>query len=82
MALFKDKKFLAQKIDDGFDADYEPGERTPASGIYRCISCGEEVASEQGSPLPGRSHHQHSQAREQIRWRMVVEAERAPRHAA
>ena len=74
MALYKDGKYLAKSEDQAFDSLHRPGETTPYSGIYRCETCGDEVASNAGNPLPPQNHHQHNPASGQILWRMIVYA--------
>lgn len=44
--------FNALPNDPNFDLAYTPGYITPYSGIYRCVSCGYEVVSTHGHPLP------------------------------
>ncbi|UFH51145.1 hypothetical protein [Pseudomonas sp. KNUC1026] len=50
---------------------YEPGEKAPASGIYRCEHCNQEATVIRGHELPPRGHHVHSSPLS-IRWRLVV----------
>ena len=46
---------------------YRPGELVPASGIYRCIRCGNEVTCVKGEPFPpcasGCAHSEYEMVR-------------------
>ena len=72
MALYKYQQYL--KLDQGntFDQEHPPGSLAPLSGIYRCMGCGKEVASNQQQPLPPQNHHQHTVLQGTIRWKLVV----------
>lgn len=78
MALYKNGQYLGKSESSEFDKDHSPGTSAPHSGIYRCMVCRKEVASNEGQPLPPQNHHQHPQ-REAIRWRMVVYANHDPK---
>jgi hypothetical protein len=53
MPNYKNGKFFSQLPDNAaFDAEYTPGDPTPVSGIYRCVSCGFEAVSTETHPLP------------------------------
>lgn len=75
MALYKYSNYLVKSEDAAFDAEHSPGKAAPHSGIYRCLGCGKEVASNQNQPLPPQNHHQHSQSQGSVRWRMVAYAQ-------
>ena len=75
MALYKYPQNLSQTSDEAFDKVYTPGSSTPHSGIYRCEGCGDEIAANQGNPLPPQNHHQHSVYQGNIRWRLTVYAQ-------
>lgn len=75
MALYKDSKYLDVSDSDEFDKVRKPGIAAPHSGIYRCIGCGHEVASNEGEPLPPQNHHQHTLAHGEIRWKLIVYAQ-------
>jgi hypothetical protein len=79
MAIYKYVSYLKQMQSDAFDADNTPGTAAPYSGIYRCMGCGKEVASNQGQPLPPQNHHQHDQNRGSILWRLIVFADHEPK---
>ena len=75
MALYKYQQFLAQSDHNAFDSVSTPGSNTEHSGVYRCETCGDEIASNKGNPLPPQNHHQHAPALGPIRWRLVVYAQ-------
>lgn len=75
MALYKDRDFVRTSDSSEFDKLYSPGAACPHSGIYRCDSCGDEIASNKGNPFPPQNHHQHKPGAGAIRWRMIVYAE-------
>jgi hypothetical protein len=78
MALYKDKDYLNISGSEEFDKEHRPGDAAPFSGIYRCMGCGREVASNEQEPLPPQNHHQHPQ-QTAIRWKMVVYANHKPK---
>jgi len=79
MALYKYPEYLQQSQHAAFDAIYAPGAIAPYSGIYRCMGCNREVASNQGQPLPPQNHHQHIQTQGAIRWKLIVYADHDPK---
>lgn len=50
---------------------FPPGSTCPASGIYKCQACGDEVTSNKGDPLPPQNHRQHDSA-QKISWELVA----------
>jgi hypothetical protein len=79
MPNYKDARFLSKNESTDFDKIHKPGETAPHSGIYRCTSCGFEVSSTEGKPLPPtkictdhgvgwRCNHG------EVRWRLVAAA--------
>lgn len=50
---------------------YNPGTECPASGLYRCVNCGDEVTSNKGDPLPPQNHRQHT-SNDKILWELIV----------
>lgn len=72
MALYKHQQFLATSAHNAFDQLHSPGATCPHSGIYRCESCGDEIASNKDNPFPPQNHHQHSPGQGPIRWRLIV----------
>jgi hypothetical protein len=74
MALYKNAAYLTQDNHAAFDTLHQPGATTPHSGIYRCENCEDEVASNQGNPLPPQNHKQHQPGNGAIRWRLILYA--------
>jgi hypothetical protein len=79
MATYRYSQYLLQNNHAAFDAIHSPGTVPPYSGIYRCLGCGREVVAEQSRQLPPQNHHQHSPARGQVRWRLIVYADHEPK---
>ena len=79
MATYKYSAYLSTSTSDAFDKTYSPGVAAPYSGIYRCMGCGREVASNESQPLPPQNHHQHTASQGLISWRMVVYADHKPK---
>ncbi len=75
MARYKYAKYLKKSDSDAYDEEHKPGETCPNSGIWRCISCGDEIAANKGDPLPPQNHRQHDPEKGKIRWRLIVFAE-------
>lgn len=74
MANYADPKYLEHHPDaPAFKESYAPGTITPVSGIYRCMTCGDEIAANKGGPLPPQNDHQHA-TNEKILWKLVVAA--------
>ncbi len=74
MALYQRPAELATSTSEAFDKEYSPGATVPHSGIYRCLGCGREIASNAGDPFPPQNHHQHASSQGSIRWRLSVYA--------
>lgn len=74
MASYKYKDNLAHNSSDEFDKERKPGEAAPFSGIYRCMSCEWEVASNERQPLPPQNHHVHP-GQQPVRWKLIVFAQ-------
>lgn len=72
MALYKHGQLLTQSQDAAFDSTHLPGTNAPHPGIYRCTSCGDEIAIAGGHTLPPQNHRQHNPASGQIRWQLLV----------
>jgi hypothetical protein len=75
MAWYKYDQYLTKSDSGDFDKEHTPGTEAPFSGIYRCMGCGSEVASNQKEPLPSQNHSQHSTSQGSIRWKLVVYAD-------
>lgn len=73
MATYKKKDYVQESQSTDFDGLHNPGDRAPASGIYRCEACGREISHNAGVPLPPQNHHQHPSGAA-IRWRLIVKA--------
>ena len=74
MALYQDTATVQQTTHEAFDAKHKPGAATPFSGVYRCETCGDEIASNKGNPLPPQNHAQHS-GDKPIVWKLQVYAQ-------
>ena len=59
MANYKSPDYLNHNESGTFDQHYRPNDQTPVSGIYRCVNCHHEIASNKGNPLPPQNHAQH-----------------------
>jgi hypothetical protein len=79
MALYRYIAFLQTSTEAVYDTIFNPGQAAPVSGIYRCMGCGREVASNQNQPLPPQNHHQHTTEQGAIRWRLIVYADHRPK---
>lgn len=77
MALYKDASELTKSDGAQFDAQHRPGSTTPHSGIYLCINCRDEIASNVGNPLPPQNHRQHNKPGP-ILWQLLVQTQRGP----
>lgn len=77
MAFFKHSKWLKQENHNVFEETHTPGTDAPYPGIYRCVSCGDEIAIANGHRLPPQSHRQHSPDAGPIRWQLIVYAAQA-----
>ena len=75
MAQYKYSSYLKQLDNDEYDKTYTPGQNCPNSGIYRCESCGDEIASNKDNPFPPQNHHQHAPGAGAIRWKLIVFAQ-------
>ena len=75
MAQYKYSSYLKQLDNDEYDKTYTPGQNCPNSGIYRCETCGDEIASNKGNPFPPQNHHQHAPGAGAILWKLIVFAQ-------
>jgi hypothetical protein len=74
MAQYKYAQYLQQSQHVAFDEVHTPGTVAVNSGIYRCESCGDEIAANKGNPLPPQNHHQHAPTQAAIRWKLIMYA--------
>jgi hypothetical protein len=72
MACYKYAHVLSALDSPEFDTPHPPGAPAPSSGIYLCMGCGLEVASNKSEPLPSQNHHQHIPSQGHIRWMLIV----------
>jgi hypothetical protein len=75
MAQYKYPKFLNQSDHAAYDHIHEPGTNAENPGIYRCVSCGDEIGIAKGHTLPPQNHHQHAAGIGKIQWQLVVFAQ-------
>lgn len=75
MALYKNANLLKHDTSPDFDKLHSPGIQAPHPGIYRCPSCGDEIAIAGGHVLPPQNHHQHRAGIGPIKWQLVVYAQ-------
>jgi len=54
---------------------YEIGDIVPVSGIYRCVGCGDEITSNKYDPFPPQNKHQHTDAKKEILWELIVKTQ-------
>lgn len=74
MASFKYEDKLHRSFGLIYDQELNPGMAAPLPGIYRCVSCGDEIAIAGGHTLPSQNHRQHGLLQMPIRWQLVVSA--------
>jgi hypothetical protein len=79
VAWYKRSSDLQQSTSIEFDKEHAPGTTVPHSGIYRCLGCGREIASNAQTPFPPQNHHQHTLPQGMIRWRLSVYADGDPK---
>lgn len=72
MALYKQEQYLTKSNDVAFDSKYSPGTAAPHPGIYRCTSCGDEIAIAGGHILPPQNHKQHNPSNGAVHWQLLV----------
>ncbi|MNJ55156.1 hypothetical protein D3C77_506300 [compost metagenome] len=51
---------------------YKIGAIVPESGIYRCVTCGDEITSNKGDPFPPQNKKQHPCTDENVKWELIV----------
>ena len=72
MALYKYAEYLQKSSHKAFDTITPVSQPAPYPGIYRCEGCGHEIAIAGGHKLPPETHHVHTKAQGDIRWRLIV----------
>jgi hypothetical protein len=72
MAQYKYSQNLTHNTHSEFDVKYSPGTAAPNPGIYRCVTCGDEIGIAKGHTLPPQNHHQHAQGAGKIEWQLLV----------
>lgn len=77
MPAYNDPDYFDRRPGPAFNVLYNPGERAPYSGIYRCENCADEIAHNGGNPLPPQNHHQHTNRFLPIVWRLIAATLRA-----
>lgn len=78
MAWYKYSNYLQQTNHNAYDLEYSPGSKVPYSGIYRCMGCNREIASNVNDPFPPQNHHQHNSGQGHIRWKLIAYADHDP----
>ena len=76
-AITKETRKFLSSVDGAWswwDERFSPGKIVPVSGIYRCIECEKEIASNKNDPFPPQNHHQHPNKKE-ISWQLVIRAD-------
>jgi hypothetical protein len=74
MALYKYAQNLGTSTHSAFDQIFSPGIPAPYHGIYKCTSCGDEIAQPVGHILPPQNHRQHNPSSGPISWKLIVYA--------
>lgn len=79
MPNYKVPQYFHQNSASTFDEVHAPGSIAPASGVYRCESCGFEAVSTQGHRLPPELNCVHHSAAwicnaGRVLWRLVAAA--------
>ncbi|MBK5512280.1 protein L [Pseudomonas sp. TH15] len=54
---------------------YGTGAVVPASGIYRCTGCGDEITSNKGDKFPPQNRHQHTNLSVPVQWQLIVKTQ-------
>ncbi len=71
MATYEDSRYVAQIEHWAFREIHGPGVSVPYGGIYRCISCGHEIALAPADMTPSENHSRH-RAEIPIQWQLLV----------
>lgn len=75
MAQYKYSSYLNKSDNSAYDILHNPGSICQNSGIYRCETCGDEIASNKDNPFPPQNHHQHLPGAGPIRWKLIIFAQ-------
>lgn len=51
------------------------GATVPASGIYRCAGCGDEITPNKGDKFPPQNRHQHADPKVDVLWELIVKTQ-------
>lgn len=54
---------------------YGIGATVPASGIYRCTGCGDEITSNKDDKFPPQNRHQHANPATAVQWQLIVKTQ-------
>ncbi|NCE83467.1 protein L [Pseudomonas sp. Q1] len=54
---------------------YGIGATVPASGIYRCTGCGDEITSNKDEKFPPQNRHQHANQSVPAQWQLIVKTQ-------
>lgn len=54
---------------------YGIGATVPASGIYRCTGCGDEITSNKDDKFPPQNRHQHVNQAVPVQWQLIVKTQ-------
>ncbi len=79
MPNYQDPKSFSKMNHEAFDKLHVPGTLAPGSGIYSCDTCGFEMPSVAGKPLPSARNCVDHDPRWKIqpgkvRWRLIAVA--------
>jgi hypothetical protein len=75
MPYYLNDEHFKQRTHSLFTRVLKPGEKAPASGIYRCVVCGHEAVSTMSHHLPPEEpDHPHPKDAGPIRWQLVAAA--------
>lgn len=77
MAKYKYSDHLVRSEVAAFDKQWLPGQVPPNAGIYRCRTCGDEIAVGKRQAIPP-SHHEH-RVLGPVVWQMLVFAQEHPK---
>ena len=77
MAKFKYAHHMSQSDVGAFDQTFKSGQIVSNSGIYRCKTCGDEIAVAKGQAIP-HHHHEHI-VLGPVSWNLLVFAQEHPR---